>query len=110
MLAGGCMPLLDSVHSEPVQVLDGVDAGKVFYGIIEHVPDIILDSEIISDPRGKRMLRFTDKPGNVPSVNTRKLVKVKTSDGKRWTATKQDFSAYLSVDFELAEIANNIDT
>ena len=103
MLKSAAMPLLDNVHSEAVFILDGVDTGKVFYGILEHVPDIALESDIISDPRGKRMLRFTDRPGNVPSTNTSKMVKVKLGN-KTYTATRQDFSAYLSVDFELVEL------
>ena len=110
MLATSAMPLLDAVHSEWVEVLDGVDAGKIFYAIKENQADIVLESELINDPRGKRMLRFTDKPGNVPSVNTKRLVKLKTADGKKWVATRQDFSAYLSVDFELAEIAAGKDS
>lgn len=106
MLAGGCMPLLENIHGEPVQILDGVDTGKVFYAIRENETDVPSESEVLSDPRAKRMVRFTDRPGNVPSVNTKKMVKVKTADGKRWTATRQDFSAYLSVDFELVELAS----
>ncbi len=105
MLAGGAMPLLDNVHGEPVQILDGVDVGKIFYAIRETEADVVDDSELIKDPRAKRMLRFTDRPGNVPSVGTKKMVKIKTADGKRWTATRQDFGAYLSVDFELVELA-----
>lgn len=104
LLAGSAMPLLESVHGEPVKVLDGVDAGKTFIGVIAHETDINLESDIMSDPRQKTMCRFTDRPGNVPSVNTKKLVKLQTADGKKWAATKQDFSAYLSVDFELVQI------
>ena len=104
LLAGGLMPSLESIHGERVQVLDGVDAGKWFVGVITHETDINLESDIISDPRQKVMLRFTDRPGNVPSVGTKKLVKLQTADGKKWAATKQDFSAYLSVDFELVQI------
>lgn len=110
MFGTSAMPLLDAAHGEPVKILDGVDAGKVFYAIRETQEDIVLASDLINDPRGKRMLRFTDKPGNVPSVNTKRLVKIQTSDGKKWSATRQDFSAYLSVDFELAEIVAGKDT
>ena len=106
MLAGGLMPCLESVHGEVVQVMDGADAGKLFTAINEIVPDVQLESELLIDPRAKRILRFTDRPGNVPSVNTKKLVKIKTSNGKLYSATRQDFSAYLSVDFELVEIAS----
>lgn len=105
MLSTGAMPLLENVHGERVKVLDGVDAGKWFTAINEVEADQVLESEIMRDPRAKRMLRFTDRPGNVPSVNTNKLVKIQTADGRKWAATRQDFSAYLSVDFELVQIA-----
>ena len=103
MLASG-MPSIEAVHGEPVLVLDGVDAGKTFIGVISNEADISIDSEIVSDVRGKNMLRFTDRPGNVPSVGTKRLVKIQTADGKKWAATKQDFSAYLSADFQLVQI------
>lgn len=110
MLAGSCMPLLDALHGESIEILDGVDKGKTFYAIKENQPDVVLESDVVIDPRGKRMLRFTDRPGNVPSVGTKRLVKVKTADGKVWSATRQDFGAYLSVDFELVEISKGIDS
>jgi hypothetical protein len=72
--------------------------------VITHEPDVVIESDIsISDHREKVMCRFTNRPGNVPSVGTNRLVKIKTQDGKKWAATKQDFSAYLSVDFELVQ-------
>jgi hypothetical protein len=75
------------------------------FGIISHEPDSNIPSELLQDdPRAKTMCRFTDKPGNVPAVNTKRLVKMQTANGKKWAATKQDFSAYLSVDFELVQI------
>ena len=104
LLAGGCMPNLESIHGERVQILDGVDAGKVMIGVATHEADVNVESEIMSDPRQKVMCRFTNRPGNVPSVNSKKLVKLKTADGKRWSATRQDFSSYLSTDFELVQI------
>ena len=104
MLAAGVMPNLEAIHGEPVVVLDGVDAGRTFTGVITHETDVNLESDIISDPRQKVMIHFADRPGNVPSVGTKKLVKIKTADGKKWAATKQDFRAYLSVDFELVQI------
>jgi hypothetical protein len=104
MLATGLMPNLEAVHGEVVTVLDGVDAGRKFTAINEIEPDAQLESELTIDPRSKRMLRFTDRPGNVPSVNTKKLVLIQTSNGKKYSATRQDFSAYLSVDFELVEV------
>ena len=104
LLASGCMPNLEAVQGEQVFVLDGADAGKQFTAVITHEQDINIESDIISDPRQKVMCRFTDRPGNVPSVGTKKMVKLQTADGKKWAATKQDFSAYLSVDFQLVQI------
>ena len=104
LLASSLMPNLESVHGEPIKVLDGVDAGKVFVGVITHEPDVTIESDLsIGDARQKVMCRFANRPGNVPSVNTKRLVKIQTQDGKKWSATRQDFSAYLSVDFELVQ-------
>ena len=104
LLAGSLMPNLESVHGEPVKILDGVDAGKTMVGVITHEPDVIVDSDLLADARQKVMCRFTNRPGNVPTVGTKRLVKIQTQDGKKWAATKQDFSAYLSTDFELVQL------
>lgn len=105
LLGQGLMPNLDAVHAEPVKILDGVDAGKTMFAVILHEEDVSLDSEIsIGDRRQKVMARFTVRPGNVPSVSTLRLVKIQTQDGKKWAATKQDFSAYLSTDFQLVKL------
>ena len=105
LLGSAAMPNLDAVHSEPIKILDGVDAGKIMYGILSNEPDANVSSETLDlDPRQKTICRFTLRPGNIPSVNTKRLVKIQTQDGKRWAATKQDFSAYLSTDFELVQI------
>lgn len=106
MLASGAMPLLEEVHGERVKVLDGVDRGRWFVAIKENETDLQLSSPVVQESFGKRMLRFTDRPGNVPSVNTKKLVKLQTLDGKKWAATRQDNSAYLSVDFELVQLVD----
>jgi hypothetical protein len=104
LLSTGLMPNLESVHGEPIKVLDGVDAGKTLIGVITHEPDVNLESDIsLGDVRQKVMCRFTNRPGNVPGVGTKRLVTLQTQDGKKWAATKQDFSAYLSVDFELVQ-------
>jgi hypothetical protein len=104
LIAGAGMPNLSAVHEEPVTILDGVDAGKTMFAIINHEEDSSISSETIdSDPREKTMARFTIRPGNIPSANTKKLVLMRTSDGKKWKATKQDFSAYLSTDFQLVQ-------
>ena len=103
LLAGALMPNLESVHGEPVKILDGIDVGKTMIAVITHETDLTIESEVLSDPRQKVMCRFTNRPGNVPSTNTKRLVKLQTKDGKKWSATRQDFSAYLSVDFELVQ-------
>jgi len=103
MLSSSCAPLLESVHGETVTVLTGVDAGCKFNAINEIEQDIVLESDLLRDPRGKRVLRFRDVFGNVPRLS--KLDKIETQDGRRWTATRRPLSAYLTVDFELAEIS-----
>ena len=103
LLSSSCAVLLESVHGETITVLTGVDAGKQFTAINEIEQDIFLESDLIRDPRGKRVLRFRDVSGNVPQLN--RLDRLQTSDGRKWTATRRPLSAYLTVDFELAEIS-----
>jgi hypothetical protein len=107
MLGVSAMPLIDAVHGEWVTILDGTQAGQRFYGVFEHQQDQVLESDLMNDPRGKRYLRFTDKAGNVPR-DPKKMVKMLVG-GKKYSATRQDFSAFLSVDFELVEIAQGKD-
>lgn len=108
MLSGSCAPLLENVHGEQIKILTGKDAGKTFVAINEHEPDITLESDLIVDPRAKRMLRFRQVAGNVPQLT--KLDKLQTADGRKWTATVRPGAAYLFVDYELAEAAKGIDT
>jgi hypothetical protein len=108
MLSASAAPLLENIHAETIKVLTGADAGKTFLGILEHEPDIQLETSLIVDPRAKRVLRFRNVPGNVP--NLKKLDRLQTEDGKTYTATVRPGAAYLFVDFELAEVAKGIDT
>ena len=105
MLSSSCAPLLESVHGETVTVLTGLDAGLKFNAINEIEQDIFLETDLIRDPRGKRVLRFRDIQGNVPRLT--KLDRLQTQDGRIWTAVRRPLSAYLTVDFELAEISKS---
>jgi hypothetical protein len=109
ILAGAAMPALESVHAETIMVLTGADAGNSFTAIQELEPDITFQGETDEvDRRSKRILRFTIRPGNCP--NLQKLDKVQTSDGRRWTATIRPGNNYLTVDYELSELVNGVDT
>lgn len=99
LLADG-YSLLESVHGEQVTVLTGLDAGKKFTAIKENAPDVMLDSDMVVDPRAKRIIRF--KSGNVPRISDADVIQ--TSDGKLWRTVKYPQSGYLSEDFELVEI------
>lgn len=102
MLGNSCAPLLESVHGETIIVLTGIDAGKKFTAINEIEQDIVLESDLMRDPRGKRVLRFRNVAGNVPQLT--KLDRLQTADGRKWAAVRRPLSSYLTVDFELAEI------
>ena len=102
LLNGGCVTLLENVHGETITVLTGADAGKKFTAIKENEQDISLESPIDRDPRAARYLRFRNVPGNVPNLS--KLDKIRTADGLVWTATLENFGAYLTVDFKIIQI------
>lgn len=99
MLGGNCVPLLENVHAETVTMLSGLDAGKKFLAINEVEIDIGFESELTSDPRGKRVLRFASG-----APRAKKLDRIQTADGRKWTMTIRPSSAYLTTDYELAEI------
>jgi len=105
MLSASCAPLLENIHGETITVLTGLDAGKKFNAINEIETDVFLESDLIKDPRGKRVLRFRDVAGNVPRLT--KLDRLQTADGRKWTATRRPLSAYLTVDFELVGLSND---
>lgn len=108
MLAGGCVKHIDAVHGEDVVILDGPDAGTTFRAnIVEAGQDMILDTDLGQDPRGKRILRFAEEQ---PLPRIASQAQVKTADGKKWTAVRQDFSGYLTRDFDLQEIVPEKDS
>lgn len=102
MLARGCVKHVGALHGETIQVLEGPDEGKTFQANIrETQPDQILSTDLGEDARPVVMLRFDD---SLPVPNITSATKIKTlSDGKIWTATKEDFSAFLTTDFKLIE-------
>lgn len=101
MLADGYLAV-EQVHGEIVRMLDGADAGKTFIGKV----DIVEDIDIEGDRRSKRVIRF--KEGAVPTVASQN--RLETSDGKIWLAVRLPGNTYLTVDFELREVAAGKDT
>lgn len=101
MLLAGVATHLDKVHGDWLTVLSGVDATKRFRAIVEIEVDVTLDAEVSSDPRGKRVARFS-RPG--PSLSPMDIVQ--TPDGKRWRAVLRPGAAYLTTDYELVESAD----
>lgn len=103
LLAVGCIPALGITHGETVTVLSGPDSGVSFAGVVNELePDAILSTEEGEDPRCKRFLRF-QKPG--PRIY--KTGTVRTEDGRRWQAMRKPGNAFITIDFEINEIAAN---
>lgn len=100
LLAGGAIPLLEVVHGETITVLTGPDAGKKFTAINEIEPDTNLVGEIATDARGTRYLHFNAAS---PYPRLGKLDKVQTSDGRKWKATLEPNSSYLTVDYKIVQ-------
>lgn len=104
LLAAGCVRHIGALHGERVQVLSGPDAGRFFQAnILENETDSVV---IEGDPRGRRMIRFD--PGAAPAATSQ--FEIKTVDGKKWNCLRQDFGSYLTTDYELQEIAPDLDT
>ena len=92
---------LETVHGEPIVILTGDDAGLTYIGIVETEADLMLGGELLGqDPRGKTTVHFSTAP------NIKSQAMVQTADGKRWNAIRQNFSAFLTTDFELKEISS----
>lgn len=100
LLSSGCVRAIEGVHGEPIKILSGPDTGKTFIGVVETESDLGLTSELGVDPRAKIIVHFRDSP-RIASQET-----VATSDGKKWTAIRREFSAFLTNDFELREICD----
>lgn len=104
LLAAGCVRLIGTLHGERVQALSGPDAGRYFQAtIIENETDSVV---IEGDPRGRRMIRFA--PAAAPAATSQ--FEIQTDDGKKWNCLRQDFGGYLTNDYELQEIAPDLDT
>lgn len=100
MLAAGCALHVEAIHGEPILILDGTDAGKSFMGVRETEQDMVINTDLGIDPRAKRMLRFREgMPLPVIAAQTR----IKTEDGKIWTAVRNPGDGFLTVDYELIE-------
>jgi hypothetical protein len=108
LLNDGLIPLVEQVHGEQIKVLTGLSAGKLFTGVIEIEQDVQFETELDNDPRGKRMVRFTNRPGNVPQLV--KLDRIQTSDGKQFAVVRQPDTSYLTVDYEIVQIDLKNDT
>lgn len=106
LLAAGAAANIEWIHGERIEILSGPDDGQFFQGVIEIESDVILATDLGEDPRSRRMLRF--RQGYAPRLNSQD--RVRTDDGKVWVAIKQDFSQYLSVDYELRESVAGLDT
>lgn len=108
MLAdGGCAEHIEAWHGETIFVVSGTDAGKTFTAVKEIEPDIILETDLGIDPRGKRVIRFRETQ-QIPNLASQDVVR--TADGKTWNAVRKPGNQFLTVDFELKEIVNGLDT
>jgi len=100
LLANG-VRVLEQAHGEPVEILSGDDAGATFTAIIETETDSVLSAALGDDPRPRRVMRFSAAPRMAHSV------RVRTSDGRQWTAVRMPGQAHLTNDYELTEITAN---
>lgn len=107
MLAGGCALHVEALHGDVILILDGPDAGKNFVAVREIEQDMILNTDLGADPRAKRMLRFRDV---IPLPRINSQTRIKTEDGKIWTAVRNPGDGFLTVDYELTEVVSGKDT
>jgi hypothetical protein len=106
MLGSGAGTLIPVLHGEPVTMLSGLDAGKVYNAVIEIVPDLTISGDGLGmDRRAKRKISFF---GPVPRMKGN--TKLKTSDGKRYLAIDDPQNGYLATEFELQEITGKDQT
>jgi len=106
-LAAGCAKHIGAVHGDQIRVLTGLDAGKYFtVNIIETEADLELSTDLGIDPRARVVMRF-DNDFPIPALNGQE--RIRTSDGKVWTAVKAPQNSYLTTDFELKENKSGTD-
>ena len=107
MLARGCALHIHRLHGEPVQILDGPNAGRPgYFAVIETMPDEILLTDLGTDPRAKIVMRFID--GTEPPIA--KTGKVKLGNGKVYQAVQRDEANFLTQDFWLTELVAGKDS
>lgn len=107
MLASGCALHVEAIHGETILVLTGLDQGGTFTAVRETETDMVINSELGADPRAKRMLRFRD---SMPVPRVSLSDRIKTADGKIWTAVRNPGDGFLTNDFELTEVVKGLDT
>ena len=98
LLDSGCAAQIEAIHGEPVEILSGPDAGKIFTAVREVESDQVLSTDLGIDPRGKIFLRFRGEP------QIGDQGRVQTDDGRKWNAVRRQESHFLTNDYELTEI------
>lgn len=94
LLSLGCVKHIGALHGGTFEVLSGAYAGQTFaYNSNDEVQEIGPEGDL----RQARMLRLTDA---APLFTGPTVIRL---DGKTWTITKADFSAYLTHDYRLVE-------
>ena len=100
LLAGGCALHVEAIHGEPVVVLSGLDAGQTFTAVRENTSDLAVTFEGLgADLRAHRLLRFRNAVPRLAPTD-----RLRTADGKTWTAVRAPQDGYLTTDFELTEV------
>ena len=104
---GGNAHHIEAVQGETITIISGESAGETYIADSAVESDFVIDSNLGMDPRAKRILRFR-VGGNLPTLASQDILQ--TADGKRWHAVRRPGSAFLTVDYELKEIAAGLDT
>ena len=107
MLSGGCVPHIERIHGEQIQVLSGPDAGKFFGATLESEADDILQSALGPDVRAKWFVRF-DRAKTLPNLTSQDSIK--DSAGKVWKVVQLKPGSYLTLDYEIIEVVDGLDT
>ena len=107
MLSSGCVPSIERIHGEQIQVLSGPDSGKFFGAELESEPDDVLQTNLGPDPRAKWVVMF-DRAKTLPNLTSQDTIK--DSSGKVWKLVKPKFGSYLTLDYEIIEVVDGLDT